>query len=74
VAEPFLHAPRRDEERRDEMVTQLIRLAQLGRAAGIYLESSPTTTPAPDTPIDIPPPRARLGVPAPMAEAIAALL
>ncbi|MFJ9563618.1 FtsK/SpoIIIE domain-containing protein [Streptomyces fuscichromogenes] len=38
VAELFLTASRRDEERRDEMVTQLIRLAQLGRAAGIYLE------------------------------------
>jgi S-DNA-T family DNA segregation ATPase FtsK/SpoIIIE len=38
VAELFLVATKRDEERRDEMVTQLIRLAQLGRAAGIYLE------------------------------------
>ncbi|MFC4330194.1 FtsK/SpoIIIE domain-containing protein [Streptomyces andamanensis] len=38
VAELFLTATRKDEERRDEMVTQLIRLAQLGRAAGIYLE------------------------------------
>ncbi|MGW0209281.1 FtsK/SpoIIIE domain-containing protein [Streptomyces sp. NPDC003233] len=38
VAELFLIATRKDEERRDEMVTQLIRLAQLGRAAGIYLE------------------------------------
>nr|WP_107904772.1 FtsK/SpoIIIE domain-containing protein [Streptomyces chartreusis] len=38
VAELFLVATRREEERRDEMVTQLIRLAQLGRAAGIYLE------------------------------------
>ncbi|TPQ22631.1 FtsK/SpoIIIE domain-containing protein [Streptomyces sporangiiformans] len=38
VAELFLVATRKDEERRDEMVTQLIRLAQLGRAAGIYLE------------------------------------
>jgi DNA segregation ATPase FtsK/SpoIIIE, S-DNA-T family len=38
VAELFLVASRKDEERRDEMVTQLIRLAQLGRAAGIYLE------------------------------------
>ncbi|MFF7374548.1 FtsK/SpoIIIE domain-containing protein [Streptomyces massasporeus] len=37
VAELFLVATRKDEERRDEMV-QLIRLAQLGRAAGIYLE------------------------------------
>ena len=38
VAELFLVATRKDEERRDEMVTQLIRLAQLGRAADIYLE------------------------------------
>ncbi|MEU8824357.1 tyrosine-type recombinase/integrase [Streptomyces sp. NPDC048636] len=38
VAELFLVASRKDGERRDEMVTQLIRLAQLGRAAGIYLE------------------------------------
>ncbi|MGW6360184.1 FtsK/SpoIIIE domain-containing protein [Streptomyces sp. NPDC055092] len=38
VAELFLIATRKEEERRDEMVTQLIRLAQLGRAAGIYLE------------------------------------
>ncbi|MFG2578332.1 FtsK/SpoIIIE domain-containing protein [Streptomyces malaysiensis] len=38
VAELFLVATRKDEERRDDMVTQLIRLAQLGRAAGIYLE------------------------------------
>ncbi|MFD9908858.1 FtsK/SpoIIIE domain-containing protein [Streptomyces sp. NPDC059063] len=38
AAELFLVATRKDEERRDEMVTQLIRLAQLGRAAGIYLE------------------------------------
>jgi S-DNA-T family DNA segregation ATPase FtsK/SpoIIIE len=38
VAELFLVASRKEEERRDEMVTQLIRLAQLGRAAGIYLE------------------------------------
>ncbi|MGW6789557.1 FtsK/SpoIIIE domain-containing protein [Streptomyces chartreusis] len=38
VAELFLVATRKDEERRDEMVTQLIRLAQLGRAAGLYLE------------------------------------
>ncbi|GLW49202.1 hypothetical protein Stsp02_48630 [Streptomyces sp. NBRC 14336] len=39
VAELFLVATKKDEERRDEMVTQLIRLAQLGRAAGIYLEA-----------------------------------
>ncbi|WP_346283825.1 aromatic amino acid lyase [Streptomyces sp. SID6139] len=38
VAELFLVATKKDEERRDEMVTRLIRLAQLGRAAGIYLE------------------------------------
>ncbi|MBA6439771.1 FtsK/SpoIIIE domain-containing protein [Streptomyces sp. GMR22] len=38
VAELFLVATRKDEERRDEMVTQLTRLTQLGRAAGIYLE------------------------------------
>ncbi|MDB1087351.1 FtsK/SpoIIIE domain-containing protein [Streptomyces sp. ACA25] len=38
VAELFLTATRKDEERRDEMVTHLIRLAQLGRAAGIFLE------------------------------------
>jgi S-DNA-T family DNA segregation ATPase FtsK/SpoIIIE len=38
VAELFLVTSRKDEERRDEMVTHLIRLAQLGRAAGIYLE------------------------------------
>ncbi|MFG2821816.1 FtsK/SpoIIIE domain-containing protein [Kitasatospora sp. NPDC048365] len=38
VAELFLVATRKHEERRDHMVTQLIRLAQLGRAAGMYLE------------------------------------
>ncbi|MFD7238756.1 FtsK/SpoIIIE domain-containing protein [Streptomyces syringium] len=38
VAELFLTATKKDEERRDEMVTHLIRIAQLGRAAGIYLE------------------------------------
>jgi hypothetical protein len=38
VAELFLVATRKEEEQRDEMVTQLIRLAQLGRAAGIHLE------------------------------------
>ncbi|WP_328425454.1 FtsK/SpoIIIE domain-containing protein [Streptomyces sp. NBC_00443] len=37
VAELFLVATKKEEERRDEMVTQLIRLAQLGGAAGIYL-------------------------------------
>ncbi|MFI6209364.1 FtsK/SpoIIIE domain-containing protein [Streptomyces sp. NPDC051041] len=38
VAELFLAASKEDEKRRDAMVTKLIRLAQLGRAAGIYLE------------------------------------
>ncbi|MGW3241849.1 FtsK/SpoIIIE domain-containing protein [Streptomyces sp. NPDC001070] len=38
VAELFLTATRKDEERRDRMVTQLIRLAQMARAVGIYLE------------------------------------
>lgn len=38
VAELFLVATRKEEERRDRMVTQLIRLAQLSRAVGIYLE------------------------------------
>ncbi|MFI7298562.1 FtsK/SpoIIIE domain-containing protein [Streptomyces sp. NPDC050121] len=38
VAELFLAASRDDEKRRDAMVTKLIRIAQLGRAVGIYLE------------------------------------
>jgi DNA segregation ATPase FtsK/SpoIIIE, S-DNA-T family len=38
VAELFLIATKKDGERRDEMVTRPIRLAQLGRAVGIYLE------------------------------------
>ncbi|MFJ8586190.1 FtsK/SpoIIIE domain-containing protein [Streptomyces sp. NPDC093595] len=38
VAELFLTATAADEKRRDHMVSQLVRLAQLGRAAGIYLE------------------------------------
>ncbi|MFI0262925.1 FtsK/SpoIIIE domain-containing protein [Streptomyces sp. NPDC017056] len=38
VAELFLVSSAADEKRRDHMVTQLIRLGQLGRAAGIYLE------------------------------------
>ncbi|MFD5769423.1 FtsK/SpoIIIE domain-containing protein [Streptomyces sp. NPDC127049] len=38
VAELFLTATKKDEERRDRMVTQLIRLGQLARAAGIFLE------------------------------------
>lgn len=40
VAELFLVAGRKDEERRDRMVTQTIRLAQMARAAAIYLEIS----------------------------------
>ncbi|GGV83408.1 conjugal transfer protein TraS [Streptomyces griseoloalbus] len=38
VAELFLAAGKDEEKRRDAMVTKLIRIAQLGRAAGIYLE------------------------------------
>lgn len=38
VAELFLTSSKKDEERRDQIVTQLIRLAQLARAVGIYLE------------------------------------
>ncbi|WP_405667008.1 MULTISPECIES: FtsK/SpoIIIE domain-containing protein [unclassified Streptomyces] len=38
VAELFLATTASDEKRRDRMVTQLVRIAQLGRAAGIYLE------------------------------------
>lgn len=38
VAELFLVATKKGEEPRDEMVTHLIGLAQLGRAADIYLE------------------------------------
>ena len=38
VAELFLTVSRKDEERRDRMVQQLVRLAQLARAVGIYLE------------------------------------
>ncbi|MCQ8830532.1 FtsK/SpoIIIE domain-containing protein [Streptomyces malaysiensis] len=38
VAELFMVATKKDEERRDRMVTQLIRMAQLSRAVGIYLE------------------------------------
>ncbi|MFJ3922660.1 FtsK/SpoIIIE domain-containing protein [Streptomyces sp. NPDC090022] len=38
VAELFLIASKADEKRRDHMVTQLVRLGQLGRAAAIYLE------------------------------------
>jgi S-DNA-T family DNA segregation ATPase FtsK/SpoIIIE len=38
VAELFLTAAKKDEERRDRMVMQMIRLAQMARAVGIYLE------------------------------------
>ncbi|MFE5809168.1 FtsK/SpoIIIE domain-containing protein [Streptomyces sp. NPDC056491] len=38
VAELALAASKADEPRRDRIVTDLVRLAQLGRAAGIYLE------------------------------------
>ncbi|MFD7033372.1 FtsK/SpoIIIE domain-containing protein [Streptomyces sp. NPDC059917] len=38
VAELALAASRADEARRDRIVTHLVRLSQLGRAAGIYLE------------------------------------
>ncbi|GGP55366.1 conjugal transfer protein TraS [Streptomyces abikoensis] len=38
VAELFLVATAAEEKRRDHMITQLIRLGQLGRAAAIYLE------------------------------------
>ncbi|MEV0602864.1 FtsK/SpoIIIE domain-containing protein [Streptomyces sp. NPDC050315] len=38
VAELFLTAAKKDEERRDRMVMQMVRLAQMARAVGIYLE------------------------------------
>jgi S-DNA-T family DNA segregation ATPase FtsK/SpoIIIE len=38
VAELFLISSRKDEDRRERIVTALIRLAQMARAAGIYLE------------------------------------
>ncbi|MGA5364144.1 FtsK/SpoIIIE domain-containing protein [Streptomyces purpurascens] len=38
VAELFLISSRKDEERRERIVTGLIRLAQMARAIGIYLE------------------------------------
>jgi S-DNA-T family DNA segregation ATPase FtsK/SpoIIIE len=38
VAELALFASRDEEKRRDRIITALVRLAQLGRAAGIYLE------------------------------------
>ncbi|MFF2504926.1 FtsK/SpoIIIE domain-containing protein [Streptomyces sp. NPDC058067] len=38
VAELALFASKDEEKRRDRIITNLVRLAQLGRAAGIYLE------------------------------------
>ncbi|MGW6209256.1 FtsK/SpoIIIE domain-containing protein [Streptomyces sp. NPDC055089] len=38
VAELFMTAVKKDEERRDRMVMRLVRLAQMARAIGIYLE------------------------------------
>ncbi|MBT3153514.1 plasmid transfer protein [Streptomyces sp. CHD11] len=38
VAELALFAGKEEEKRRDRIITALVRLAQLGRAAGIYLE------------------------------------
>ncbi|MFJ8658865.1 FtsK/SpoIIIE domain-containing protein [Streptomyces sp. NPDC093795] len=38
VAELALYATKDEEKRRDRIVTSLVRLSQLGRAAGIYLE------------------------------------
>ncbi|MFI0814065.1 FtsK/SpoIIIE domain-containing protein [Streptomyces sp. NPDC021098] len=38
VAELFMATTRKDEERRDRMVMQVVRMAQLSRAVGIYLE------------------------------------
>ncbi|WP_017239103.1 FtsK/SpoIIIE domain-containing protein [Streptomyces sp. SS] len=38
VAELALYATKDEEKRRDRIITSLVRLAQLGRAAGIYLE------------------------------------
>lgn len=38
VAELFLVAAKKEEERRDRMVMQMIRLGQMARAVGIYLE------------------------------------
>ncbi|MGW7572480.1 FtsK/SpoIIIE domain-containing protein [Streptomyces sp. NPDC054765] len=38
VAELFLTAAKKDEERRDRMVMQMVRLGQMARAVGIYLE------------------------------------
>ena len=38
VAELALHATKEEEKRRDQIITALVRLVQLGRAAGIYVE------------------------------------
>ncbi|RFU82770.1 plasmid transfer protein [Streptomyces triticagri] len=38
VAELALYANRDEEKRRDRIITSVVRLAQLGRAAGVYLE------------------------------------
>ncbi|MFD5780785.1 FtsK/SpoIIIE domain-containing protein [Streptomyces sp. NPDC126933] len=38
AAELFLTSAKKDEERRDRMVQQMVRLAQMARAVGIYLE------------------------------------
>ncbi|MGK9465232.1 FtsK/SpoIIIE domain-containing protein, partial [Streptomyces sp. G6] len=38
VAELALFASKEEEKRRDRIITALVRLAQLGRAAGVYLE------------------------------------
>ncbi|WOI63348.1 FtsK/SpoIIIE domain-containing protein [Streptomyces fradiae] len=38
IAELFLVTGKKDEERRDRMVTQMIRMGQMARAAGIFLE------------------------------------
>ncbi|MFF9013138.1 FtsK/SpoIIIE domain-containing protein [Streptomyces sp. NPDC014870] len=38
VAELALFATKEEEKRRDRIITALVRLAQLGRAAGVYLE------------------------------------
>ncbi|MFI9769351.1 FtsK/SpoIIIE domain-containing protein [Streptomyces sp. NPDC052415] len=38
VAELALYASKEEEKRRDRIITALVRLAQLGRAAGVYLE------------------------------------
>ncbi|MET7603212.1 FtsK/SpoIIIE domain-containing protein [Streptomyces avermitilis] len=38
IAELFLISSKKDEERRERLVTSLVRLAQMARAAGIFLE------------------------------------